>query len=89
MFALGVEVKTIDLALAAEQRNGKHPVTDRDGTLYTTDGYLEVSYIKRQKNQSSFVIGSLTGRSLYCALVVLDSRLLPFDPPLMMKCERC
>ena len=46
MFAMGVEVKMIVLALAAEQCNRKHPVTDRDGSVYTTDGYLKVSYIK-------------------------------------------
>ena len=86
---MGVEVKMIVLALAAEQRNRKHPVTDRDGSVYTTDGYLKVSYIKGQGNQSSLVIGSPTRTSLYYALGVLDNRLLPLDPPLTMKCERC
>ena len=79
----------IVLALAAEQHNRKHPVTDRDGSVYTTDGSLKVSYIKGQKIHSSLVIGSLTGRSLYCALGVVGNRLLPLDPPLMMNCERC
>ena len=47
---MGVEVKTIVLALAAEQRNRKHPVTDRDGSVYTTGGYFDVSYSKARKN---------------------------------------
>lgn len=38
MSAMGVEVKMIVLALAAEQRNRKHSVTDRDGSVYKTEG---------------------------------------------------
>lgn len=87
----GSEVKMFVLTLAGEQRNRKHPVTDQDGSVYTTNGYLKVPYIKGRKNQSRHVIDSLTltGRSLYCAFGVLGYRLLPLNPPLMMNCERC
>ena len=65
----GVEVKMFVLTLAAEQRKRKHPVTDRDGSVPIHNRWLPWGIVhQRAENQSSFAIGSLTGRSLYCAL---------------------
>ena len=88
MCAVGIEVKMIVLVLTPEQHSN---IAENIHRLFRTGRQptAKVWYFKGRRNQSSLFIGSLTRRRPCCAFRVVENRLLPLDPPLMMNYERC